>query len=109
MNFELAEEHRMLADLVARFVADELIPLESEILGREANRLDPHLTRQELDALNTKARALGLFGLDAPESVGGADLPEVAMVAVNEHIGSTITPYILPPDSPNLRTATRSR
>ena len=103
MNFELAEEHRMLADLVARFVADELIPLESEILGREANRLDPHLTRQELDALNTKARALGLFGLDAPESVGGADLPEVAMVAVNEHIGSTITPYILPPDSPNLR------
>jgi acyl-CoA dehydrogenase len=31
------------------------------------------------------------------------DLPNVAMVAVNEILGGTITPYTLPPDSPNLR------
>ena len=29
MDFELAEEHRMLKDLVARFVKDELMPLEA--------------------------------------------------------------------------------
>jgi len=35
--------------------------------------------------------------------VGGADLPQVALIAVNEAMGSTVTPYTLPPDSPNLR------
>ena len=49
------------------------------------------------------SRKLGLWGLDAPEDVGGSDLPNVAMIAVNEHLGRTITPYTLPPDSPNLR------
>ncbi|MFI4951047.1 MAG: acyl-CoA dehydrogenase family protein, partial [Caulobacterales bacterium] len=33
----------------------------------------------------------------------GADLPAVAMIGVNEELGRTITPYTLPPDSPNLR------
>jgi len=36
MDFEIAEEHRMLKDLVARFVKDELIPLEAGVLLREA-------------------------------------------------------------------------
>jgi acyl-CoA dehydrogenase len=49
------------------------------------------------------SRALGLWGLDAPEDVGGSNLPAVAMVGVNEELGKTITPYTLPPDSPNLR------
>src|SRR5678816_2342247 len=53
MDFEIAEEHRMLKDLVANFVR--------------------------------------------------ADLPNVAMVGVNEELGKTVTPYTLPPDSPNLR------
>ncbi|HEV7385483.1 MAG TPA: acyl-CoA dehydrogenase family protein, partial [Phenylobacterium sp.] len=35
--------------------------------------------------------------------IGGADLPAVAMVGVNEELGRTVTPYTLPPDSPNLR------
>src|SRR6202012_1037787 len=39
----------------------------------------------------------------APEDVGGSDLPSVAMIGVNEEMGRTITPYTLPPDSPNLR------
>jgi hypothetical protein len=36
MEFELSEEHRMLKDLVNRFVADELMPLEAGVLAREA-------------------------------------------------------------------------
>ena len=36
MDFELTEEHRMLKDLVARFVRDELMPLEAGVLEREA-------------------------------------------------------------------------
>ena len=36
MDFALAEEHRMLKDLVEKFVADELMPLEPAILKRYA-------------------------------------------------------------------------
>ena len=32
MHFELAEEHRMLQDLVQKFVRDELIPLEPAVI-----------------------------------------------------------------------------
>src|SRR5258705_10054868 len=46
---------------------------------------------------------LGLWGVDAPEDVGGSDLPAVAMIGVNEELGKTVTPYVFPPDSPNLR------
>ena len=53
--------------------------------------------------LDKKAHELGLFGLDAPEDVGGSDLPMTAMVGVEEEIGRCVTPYTLPPDSPNLR------
>jgi len=37
MDFELNEEHRMLNDLVRRFVDDELMPLEAGVLAREAD------------------------------------------------------------------------
>lgn len=103
MDFELAEDHRMLKDLVARFVRDELMPLEPAVLEREARGEGLRLERQERERIDQVSRELGLWGLDAPEDIGGVDLPHVAMVAVNEEMGRTITPYTLPPDSPNLR------
>ena len=36
MMFELSEENRMLKELVAKFVDQELIPLERQVLAREA-------------------------------------------------------------------------
>ena len=36
MNFELAEEHRMLKELVRKFVDAQLLPLENAVLAREA-------------------------------------------------------------------------
>jgi alkylation response protein AidB-like acyl-CoA dehydrogenase len=103
MNFELDEEHRMLKDLVARFVRDELIPLEGAVLAREAAGGQLELLPEEHRRLSNLSRELGLWGLDAPTEMGGSDLPVVAMVAVNEELGKTITPFELPPDSPNLR------
>jgi acyl-CoA dehydrogenase len=103
MEFALTDEHRMLKDLVARFVREELLPLERVVLEREGNGHGTELTPQEIDPLNKKAKELGLWGLDAPEDVGGAELPEVAMVGVLEELGKTVTPYVFPPDSPNLR------
>jgi len=103
MDFELAEEHRMLKDLVAKFVRDELMPLEDGVMAREAEGKGLSLGAAENARLDEVSRNLGLWGLDAPEDVGGSDLPMVAMVGVEEEMGRTVTPYTLPPDSPNLR------
>jgi acyl-CoA dehydrogenase len=103
MDFELSEEHRMLKELVARFVRDELMPLERAVLEREARGEEARLTEAERAPIDKKSRALGLWGLDAPAEFGGSDLPVEAMIGVNEEIGKTVTPYTLPPDSPNLR------
>lgn len=103
MDFELSEEHRMLKDLVARFVRDELMPLETKVLARDAAGEGARITAEEKAKIDKVTKELGLWGLDAPEEMGGADLPTVAMIGVNEEMGRTITPYVLPPDSPNLR------
>lgn len=103
MDFQLAEEHQMLKDLVAKFVRDQLIPLEPAVLARDAAGESVALTAEERAPIDRVSKELGLWGLDAPEDVGGADLPMVAMVGVYEEMGKTVTPYVLPPDSPNLR------
>ncbi|MDP1641738.1 MAG: acyl-CoA dehydrogenase family protein, partial [Phenylobacterium sp.] len=103
MEFQLSDEHRMLKELTARFVRDELMPLEAGVLDREAKGQGLSLAPEEHARLDEISKTLGLWGLDAPEDVGGSDLPYVAMVGVGEELGRTITPYTLPPDSPNLR------
>lgn len=103
MNFELEEDHRLLQDLVARFVRESLMPLENKVMERDANGKGAYLTAEEKAAIDARSQEMGLWGLDAPEDVGGADLPAVAMIGVNIEIGKTCVPYHLPPDSPNLR------
>ena len=103
MDFALSDEHRMLKELTQRFVKDQLMPLEKAVLEREATGQGIFLSAEERGKVDEVSRTLGLWGLDAPEDVGGSDLPVVAMIGVNEAMGSTITPYTLPPDSPNLR------
>ena len=100
---ELSEEHRMLRDLVAKFVERELMPLEPAVLAREAGGGKIALTPEEEGAAPApSAKELGLWGLDVPEEFGGADLPVPPLMAVEEEMGRTITPFIFPPDSPNL-------
>lgn len=103
MDFDLAEEHRMLRDLVQRFVREHLLPLEPAVLARDAAGEGSALTNEERRQLDAITRPLGLWSLDVPEQEGGMGLPHVALVAVNEALGSTVAQYTLPPDSPNLR------
>lgn len=102
MNFELDEEYRMLQELVAKFVDQQLIPLEPLLLAREASGQGGELPFEELTRLNGICRELGLWGLDAPEECGGANLPALALIGVNEEVGRTAVPFHFPPDSPNL-------
>jgi acyl-CoA dehydrogenase len=103
MQFELSDEQRMLKELVERFVAEELVPLEPLVMAREAAGEEAELPKEEVTRLNARAKELGLYGLDAPQDVGGADLPMVALVGVEEALGRTVARFTLPPDSPNLR------
>jgi acyl-CoA dehydrogenase len=99
---ELSEEHRMLQDLVAKFVDRDLIPLEKAVLAREMSGQKSALTAEEETNLLAKCRELGLWGLDVPEEFGGANLPATALIGVYEEQGRTCVPFTFPPDSPNL-------
>ncbi len=103
MDFELAEEHRMLKDLAERFVKETLMPLEGAVLKRDAEGKGAGLSAEEKAKVDKVSQDMGLWGLDAPAEMGGSDLPLVAMIGVNEWLGYTCTNYTLPPDSPNLR------
>lgn len=102
MTDGFSDEEQMLLDLVERFVEERLMPLERNVLAREAAGRPLELTDDEERPLLEMCRELGLFALDAPEDVGGAGLPARVMLAIHERLARTITPFQFPPDSPNL-------
>ncbi|HEX2824860.1 MAG TPA: acyl-CoA dehydrogenase family protein [Burkholderiales bacterium] len=105
MDFELPEELRMLRDTVARFVREELIPLEATVIKREAERGltdNPLIPPDAEEHLTKKAKEIGLYGIDVPEEYGGQNLGMLAKAVVVEELKTSIVPFILPPDSPNL-------
>lgn len=105
MDFTLPEELRMLRETVARFTKKELMPLEATVIRREAERglTDAPLLPPEAAAeLARKAKEIGLYGIDVPEEYGGQNLGMMAKAVVIEELKYSITPFLLPPDSPNL-------
>lgn len=98
----LDEQASMIRDLVAKFVARELMPLEPDVLRRQA-RGEASLNEDEVRRLRDISKELGLWGLDAPKEMGGMDLPATTMIGVMEEMAKTIVPFSFPPDSPNLR------
>lgn len=97
------ETAQMIQDLVAKFVDQELIPLEQETLAREKAGICPVLDGPTSLRLRQRARELGLWGLDAPQELGGQDLPATIMARVAEELGRTSVGYRFSPDSANLR------
>ena len=71
MTFEFDEQQRMLIDVVEKFVARELMPLERAVLAREAAGESAELTPEEDQPLLDQCKDLGLWALDAPEEIGG--------------------------------------
>ncbi|MEA2744847.1 MAG: hypothetical protein QOG25_3218, partial [Acetobacteraceae bacterium] len=100
--FELPEEHRMLQDLVAKFIDRDVIPLEKGVLAREMSGQTSGLLPADEERLLATCKELGLWGLDVPEEYGGANLPYSALAGVYEEQGRTCVPFTFPPDSPNL-------
>lgn len=99
---EVVEEYRMVQELAAKFVDNELMPLEAAVLARETSGQPMYLTDDEETRLHARCRELGLWGLDVPEDLGGANLPAIARMGIYEELGRTVTPFTFPPDSPDL-------
>ncbi|KWV55548.1 acyl-CoA dehydrogenase [Bradyrhizobium macuxiense] len=98
------EQTAMIRETVAKFVDRELMPLEPQYLkSRLPGSGHPELTGEHRKRLRDVSKELGLWGLDAPEDLGGHDLPTRTMAAVHEELGRSCVPFVLPPDSPNLR------
>lgn len=105
MDFELPEDVRMIREVVARFTAEELVPLEQQVIRREAERgfTDMPLIAPDKEArLRERSREIGLWGIDVPAEFGGQDLGALHKCVVVEQLQHSITPFVLPPESPNL-------
>lgn len=105
MDFDLPEDVVQVRDSVRRFVRDELVPLEPLVIRREAERglTDAPILPPDVSvALDAKARALGLWGIDVPVQFGGQDLGALVKCVVTEELKYSIVPFVLRPDSPNL-------
>lgn len=68
LELQLQDEERMIRDSVAKFVADDVIPVMEESF--EKGEFPPQLMQQVAD--------LGLLGLTLPEQYGGAEASYVA-------------------------------
>lgn len=104
-GFELPDHVRQVADTVRHFVREELLPFERMVIRREAERGladTPTLPPEVSAALDEKARALGLWGIDVPAVYGGQDLGTLVNCVVTEALKYSMVPFVLRPDSPNL-------
>ncbi|HWO93632.1 MAG TPA: acyl-CoA dehydrogenase family protein, partial [Dehalococcoidia bacterium] len=105
-DFPLTDENRMIQQLVRRFVKEELMPLERELLGgplgaRGAFGEDGALAPEKYRELIEKLRAIGLWGIDLPEEYGGNPISEMSKALLYEELAKTIVPLGIPPDAPN--------
>lgn len=107
MEFYLSKDEENLREVVADFVRDELIPLEPEFTNapdifegsrwksRVKSSDDPEIKRYLgiMESLEKKAEVKGLWRLDVPKRYGGAEISNVAMIAVTEELEKTAIPF----------------
>ncbi|QOD94830.1 acyl-CoA dehydrogenase family protein [Chryseoglobus sp. 28M-23] len=101
----LTEELEAIQQVARDFTRRSLMPLESSVIQRESTRgLDPIpvIDPADEERLTREVRELGLWGIEVPEELGGAGLGLLAKAVAVEEINYSITPYRLPPESPNI-------
>jgi alkylation response protein AidB-like acyl-CoA dehydrogenase len=76
---QLTEEHRLIGQTAAEFVAGEVMPLKDRLEQKEWA-----LNRELL----LKCGALGLLGTNVPEEYGGVDLDKIATLVLSENIAT---------------------
>jgi acyl-CoA dehydrogenase len=83
MDFGLSTEQKLLIETISRFVKQELQPLEQTVedLG--------FLAEAEAKRIHAASKALGLYALNMPESLGGGGLSNVDRMLCEEQFGHT--------------------
>ncbi|MGY4720103.1 acyl-CoA dehydrogenase family protein [Naumannella huperziae] len=92
MDLTLTEEERDIRQWVRTFVDREIRPLEPEALNRE-RRGEPAITREELTALQDKAKKSGFFGVQTPTEYGGMGLGAVMTALIEVELGRSFIPF----------------
>jgi len=82
MNFDVPEAVAPLLAKIEKFIADEVLPAEHEILERGFAE-----STAQLEALRDKARAAGLWGPNLPKELGGLGLSLVEHGMMSERLG----------------------
>ena len=99
MDLQLTEEEKLIKETAAQFVDRELIAREGAFLKQSQPFLPPGAPeRRVLDAnvaaeLTRKAREVGLWALELPESIGGPALGHVAQVLIHREFGRSVLPF----------------
>jgi alkylation response protein AidB-like acyl-CoA dehydrogenase len=81
-----AEKLEAMLETARRFVREEVVPLEPQLLSQPW-----HVAVITLDALRVRAKALGLWAPFRPEAYGGVGMPLDAFARLSEVLGWT--PY----------------
>ena len=81
MDYGLTEEVRNLRGRMRRFIDEEVIPREAELLDRDVGGL------AVLEDLKRSAKAQNLWALGHPRGIGGGGLAFMPFVYLNEIIG----------------------
>lgn len=102
---KMTEELEAIQQVARDFTRRSLVPLEKTVIERESARglgADPVIDPADEARLTAEVRDLGLWGIEVPESLGGAGLGLLAKAVAVEEINYSITPFRLPPESPNI-------
>ncbi|MBO0997671.1 acyl-CoA dehydrogenase family protein [Bacillus sp. SD075] len=92
MDLRLSDEQKMVQKTIRKFVENELIPLENEVLRNEMAG-KPSLPEGTLKDLQEKAKNAGFWGINTPEEFGGADLGQLMMAIVLMEVSKTFVPF----------------
>jgi acyl-CoA dehydrogenase len=83
MDFGLSTEQKLLIETISRFIAQELQPLEQAVEDQG------FLAAADAQRIHAASKALGLYALNMPESLGGGGLSNVDRMLCEEQFGHT--------------------
>ncbi len=92
MHLRLTEEQRMVQKTIRRFVENELMPLENDVLRNEREGR-PSLPPGKIEELQLKAKEFGFWGINTPAEYGGADLGQMMLALVTMETSKTFVPF----------------
>jgi acyl-CoA dehydrogenase len=87
MDFNLSRDAEALRRKIRAFIAEEVLPLESDPAAYDAHE---NIAEDRLEAVRAKAKAAGLWAPQMPGELGGQGLSVVGMAACYEEAARSI-------------------